>query len=167
MDFKQKGLVDTINSLSAYGVNYFGEGNVWTTEIKGHKFAFLGYSRVQEDDSFDENSIKTMKQDIEKFKSEDYTVIINIHWGTESQYTPNDLQKRVAHLAIDSGADLIVGHHPHVIEGIELYKGKYICYSLGNFSFGGNSNPPDYDTYIFQIQYIYIQRIACSIHLLE
>lgn len=154
-DFKQKGLDDTINSLSSGGVNYFGEKNVWTTEVKGHKFAFLGYSGVQEDDSFDENSIKTMKQDIEKFKSEDYTVIINIHWGNESQYTPNYLQKRVAHLAIDSGADLIVGHHPHVIEGIELYKGKYICYSLGNFCFGGNSNPPDYDTFIFQMQYIY------------
>ena len=50
-------------------------------------------------------------------------------------------------------ADLVIGHHPHVIEGIEKYKNKYICYSLGNFCFGGNVNPSDKDTFIFQIKY--------------
>lgn len=150
VDFMSKGEEDTKSALKAEEIDYFGNGNVCIKELKGHKFAFLGYSGVQEDDSFDEVSIKTLKQDIEKFKQEGCTVIINIHWGTESQYYPNETQKRIAHYAIDNGADLIVGHHPHVIEGIELYKGKYICYSLGNFCFGGNSNPPDYDTFIFQ-----------------
>ena len=56
----------------------------------------------------------------------------------------------LAHLAIDEGADLVIGHHPHVLQGIEKYKGKYIAYSLGNFCFGGNKNPQDKDTMIFQ-----------------
>jgi poly-gamma-glutamate synthesis protein (capsule biosynthesis protein) len=156
MDFMAKGFEDTKAALNTANVNYFGEGNIWTTEVKGHKFAFLGYSGVQEDDSFDETSLKTMKTDIEKLKLQSYIVIINFHWGTESTYYPNELQKKIAHSAIDSGADLIVGEHPHVIEGIEIYKGKYICYSLGNFCFGGNSNPPDYDTYISQVSFQYI-----------
>ncbi len=77
-------------------------------------------------------------------------IIVNFHWGIEKEYVPNDTQKTLAHLAIDEGADLVIGHHPHVLQGIERYKGKYIAYSLGNFSFGGNSNPSDKDTMIFQ-----------------
>ena len=77
-------------------------------------------------------------------------IIVNFHWGIEKEYLPNDTQKTLAHLAIDEGADLVIGHHPHVLQGIERYKGKYIAYSLGNFSFGGNSNPSDKDTMIFQ-----------------
>ena len=77
-------------------------------------------------------------------------IIVNFHWGIELEYVPNETQKKLAHLAIDEGADLVIGHHPHVLQGIEKYKGKYIAYSLGNFCFGGNSNPQDKDTIIFQ-----------------
>jgi poly-gamma-glutamate synthesis protein (capsule biosynthesis protein) len=64
-----------------------------------------------------------------------------------------DSQKIIAYHAIDSGADLILGHHPHVIEGIEQYKDRLICYSLGNFCFGGNKNPSDKNTMIIQIKF--------------
>jgi len=77
-------------------------------------------------------------------------IIVNFHWGIEKQYTPDENQKALAHLAIDEGADLVIGHHPHVLEGIEKYNGKYICYSLGNFCFGGNSTPGDTDSMIVQ-----------------
>ena len=60
------------------------------------------------------------------------------------------LQENIARYAIDNGADLVLGHHPHVLQGIENYKGKYIVYSLGNFVFGGNKNPSDKDTMIFR-----------------
>ena len=63
---------------------------------------------------------------------------------------PTEYQVNLAHSAIDNGADLVLGHHPHVLEGIEVYNGKNIVYSLGNFCFGGNSNPSDKDTMIFQ-----------------
>ena len=64
-------------------------------------------------------------------------------------YVPTDIQKQFARLAIDNGADLVLGHHPHVLQPIERYNGKYIVYSLGNFFFGGNKNPVDNDSMIF------------------
>lgn len=77
-------------------------------------------------------------------------VILSIHWGIEKAAEPNEEQIRAAHTAIDCGADAVIGTHPHVLQGIEKYKGKYICYSLGNFSFGGNNSPSDRDTVIFR-----------------
>ena len=92
-------------------------------------------------------------------------IIVNFHWGIEKQYTPDENQKALAHLAIDEGADLVIGHHPHVLEGIEKYNGKYICYSLGNFCFGANRNPKDKDTMIFQQTFTLKQTILMNGHL--
>jgi len=75
---------------------------------------------------------------------------VNFHWGIEKAYTPNETQKTVAHFAVDSGADMVIGHHPHVVQSIETYKNRIICYSLGNFCFGGNKNPSDKDAFIAQ-----------------
>ena len=77
-------------------------------------------------------------------------IIVSIHWGEERVDKPNDTQIQLAHSAIDSGADLVIGHHPHILQGIEKYNGKYILYSLGNFCFGGHKNPPDKDTMIYK-----------------
>ena len=70
--------------------------------------------------------------------------------GVEKATAPNQDQIDAAHTAIDNGVDLVIGTHPHVLQGFEKYKGKYICYSLGNFSFGGNNAPSDMDTAIFR-----------------
>ena len=77
-------------------------------------------------------------------------VLVYVHWGIEREYVPNETQMYLAHEAIDAGADLVIGSHPHVIQGYEVYNGRYIVYSLGNFCFGGNSNPSDKDCLIFQ-----------------
>jgi poly-gamma-glutamate synthesis protein (capsule biosynthesis protein) len=79
-------------------------------------------------------------------------VICAFHWGAEGAYQPNDKQVRYAHAAIDAGANLVVGNHPHVLQPIEAYHGGLIYYSLGNFSFGGNDHPKDYDSAIIQQQ---------------
>ena len=87
---------------------------------------------------------KWIETEIPRMKAEDGVdaVIICLHHGTEYQEGHNDEeQTRFAHHAIDSGADLVVGTHPHVLHGIEIYKGRVIFYSLGNFSFGGNNKP--------------------------
>ena len=76
--------------------------------------------------------------------------IVIFHWGNEKEEVPDSNQMTLGRLAIDEGADLVCGHHPHVLQGIEEYKGKNIVYSLGNFCFGGNSYPSDMDTMIFQ-----------------
>ncbi len=72
------------------------------------------------------------------------------HWGTEKETVPDETQIELGHIAVDEGADLVIGSHPHVIQGYEKYNGRYIVYSLGNFCFGGNPNPSDKDCMIFQ-----------------
>lgn len=148
-DYLDNGFQDTQKALEAVNVPFFGEGNIWKTQIKGIKFAFLGYKGFYSSEIF----LKKLENDIKSLKSENSIVIINFHWGKEGSYYPVDSQKIIAHHAIDSGADLIIGHHPHVIEGIEKYKDRLICYSLGNFCFGGNKNPSDKDTMIIQVKF--------------
>jgi poly-gamma-glutamate synthesis protein (capsule biosynthesis protein) len=149
-DYNKQGFDDTISTLKNYKINYFGEGNKWITTIKGVKLGFLGYKGWSTDTSIQ----KQIKADIAALKADNCIVIINFHWGDEGKYTPNDTQKTLAHLAIDNGADLVVGHHPHVVQGIEKYKDRYIAYSLGNFCFGGNSNPSDKDTFVLQNKFV-------------
>jgi len=145
-DYKEKGFLDTKLALEKEKVNYFGEGSKWTTKIKNQSFGFLGYRGW----SLDKGFLDKLKGDIMQLKKTSSVVIINFHWGAENAYYPADAQKKLAHFAIDNGADIILGHHPHVIEGIEQYKNRIIAYSLGNFCFGGNSNPRDKTTFILQ-----------------
>jgi poly-gamma-glutamate capsule biosynthesis protein CapA/YwtB (metallophosphatase superfamily) len=167
-DYEQQGFNDTIKALKENNINYFGEGHRWITTVKGVKFAFLGYMGWSNDRAF----LNSMKKDIQELKAQDCIVIINVHWGDEGKYHPNSVQRSIGHFAIDNGADLVIGHHPHVIQGIEKYKDRYICYSLANFCFGGNSNPKDKDTFIFQAKFKFtnkkfdslgIKVIPCSV----
>lgn len=167
-DYGMQGFSDTVTTLNKNNIGYFGEGNKCIKEVKGVKFGFLGYRGFYYDNAF----LKRIKDDINDLKSKGCMVIINFHWGEENSYHPNDTQKYLAHYAIDNGADLIIGHHPHVIQGIESYKDRFICYSLGNFCFGGNTNPSDKDTFIFQDKFKFqddklisqeIRVIPCSI----
>jgi len=167
-DYMAKGLSDTKQSLQSEGINFFGEGEKWVTEVKGIKFGFLGYTGFY----YDNNFLKNLKKDIQNLKNQGCLVIINFHWGEEGLNKANNTQKYLAHYSIDNGADLIIGHHPHVIQGLEIYKDKPIAYSLGNFCFGGNKNPSDKDTFIFQSNFKFedkklmsygIRAIPCSI----
>ena len=93
----------------------------------------------------------SMVANIQRARSEGaQVVLVYIHWGIEREYVPNETQMMLGHAAIDAGADLVVGSHPHVIQGYEKYQDRYIVYSLGNFCFGGNSNPDDKDCMVFQ-----------------
>ena len=100
-----------------------------------------------------EQGRKTIKNAIDdlKMNQEVDVGIVYFHWGIEREYYANDDQRNLAKFTIDSGADLVVGAHPHVLQGIEEYNGKHIVYSLGNFCFGGNRNPSDSDTMIYSI----------------
>jgi len=146
-DYLEQGYKDTKDSLEKANVGYFGYGDHYITEVKGVKIGALGYEGWQ-----DTKEIRTqIKQDLDKLREQGaQIVLIHFHWGDERQYVPNKTQISLARFSIDSGADLILGHHPHVIQGIEEYNGKFIVYSLGNFMFGGNKNPSDKDTFVFQ-----------------
>ncbi|KOA19393.1 capsule biosynthesis protein CapA [Clostridium homopropionicum DSM 5847] len=148
-DYLNIGFKDTKEALKKENIKYFGEGNTWIEEVKGVKLGFLGYKGYYNSKEL-QNKIKN---DISELKSKNCIIIINFHWGDEGSYEPNSTQKSLAHFAIDNGADLIIGHHPHVLQGIEKYKNRIICYSMGNFSFGGNKNPSDKDTMIVQVKF--------------
>lgn len=141
------GFNDTINILKANNFGISGEGHVYTAEKNGIKISFLGYT------SFAANSelYDMVKNDIETVrKAGSNVVMVQFHGGDERVYYPPDDQKWLFRHTIDCGADVVVGAHPHVMQGIEMYNGKPICYSMGNFSFGANWNPADKDTFIYQ-----------------
>ncbi|WP_017414065.1 CapA family protein [Clostridium tunisiense] len=153
-DYYKQGFQDTIAALKAAEIGYFGEGYSFIKEVKGIKIGILGYTGY----SYDKAYLAKLKKDIEELRAKVDFVIINFHWGEERVYTPNETQKYLAHYVIDKGADLIVSQHPHVIQGLESYKGKIITYSLGNFAYGGHSNPADKDTYILQVRANFINK---------
>lgn len=142
-DYYSQGVADTKKTLEYLGIGYAGLGESYTTTVEGVTVGFLSY-RVWDMEA------NAMAADIQKLKQECDLVIVSIHWGDEKVGTANATQIKLGHAAVDAGADLVLGHHPHVVGSIELYNGKYIVYSLGNFCFGGNSNPADKDTFIFQ-----------------
>lgn len=151
-DYGQKGLDDTRAVLRNSKVDYCGYGSKIIKEIKGNKIGILGYSVWWISDEIKNN----IKKDIEDLSAEGCNIIIPyFHWGEEGKSTPNEVQQEIGRFAIDSGATMVVGSHSHVIQTIENYKGKLIAYSLGNFSFGGNSNPSDKRTYILQSKFIF------------
>jgi len=144
MDYGEIAFSDTKKHLKENGIKAFGKNEYEIIDIKGIRIALLGTSLLTYAERI--NFSKVM----EKAKLENPDIIIaSFHWGEENSYTPTNDQINYAHLAIDLGADLVLGHHPHVLQGIEKYKGKYIAYSLGNFCFGGNRSPKDKDTIIF------------------
>ena len=146
-DYGPKSLTDTKATLDSAGVIHFGYEETSVVDVKGIKVGLIGIYELIDHTG----RAQQVKDHIAKVKSEGADVIIVIfHWGIERDAAPNSHQTMLARLAIDEGADLVCGHHPHVLQGIEEYKGKNIVYSLGNFCFGGNSNPSDKDTMIFQ-----------------
>ena len=146
-DYGEQGFEDTKRILSDAGITAFGYDETALITIKGIKIGLVGIYELH--DHLERT--RQLKDNIAKVKQEGADLIITIfHWGNERETIPDSNQMALGHIAIDYGADLVAGHHPHVLQGIEEYRGKYIVYSLGNFCFGGNSAPDDMDTMIFQ-----------------
>lgn len=146
-DYGDKSYTDTIAALDAAGITNFGYDRTAVMDVKGVKVGLVGTYELADGMGCEEEMIANIKA-VEEQGAQ--IVIVSFHWGLERENYPTENQVNLAHSAIDNGADLVLGHHPHVLEGIEVYKGKNIVYSLGNFCFGGNSNPSDKDTMIFQ-----------------
>lgn len=145
MDFGQSAFTDTKKNLKKKKIKYCYNETIAYKTVKGIKVAFLGFNQLNGvSESQVKNGIKQAKKKRAKI------IIVSFHWGIEKSYYPTAMQKAMGHYAIECGASLVLGHHPHVLQGIEKYKGRYIVYSLGNFCFGGNVNPADKDTMIFQ-----------------
>lgn len=142
-DFNRDGLKNTKQVCQDENIAVCGFDSIAVYETKGKKIALLGYTVW-------DYEFEQMEDDIKKMKKECDLVVVSIHGGEEKEYRPTKDQIKYCRGAVDAGADLVLGHHPHVINGIETYKGVKIVYSLANFCFGGNKNPDDKDTFIFQ-----------------
>ena len=149
-DYYDRGISDTKAALDGAGVGYFGAGGGFTAVKNGVTIGFLGYKGWSSGGSV-KNAIAN---DIGEMRANGADIVaVSFHWGEEQEHYPNAAQKDLGRSAIDAGADVVFGHHPHVIQGIEEYNGKFIVYSLGNFCYGGHKNPADKDTFIFQMSF--------------
>ena len=146
-DYGDQSFDDTLAALDDAGIVHFGYDETAVMDVKGIKVGLVGiyelYDHLERE--------QQLKDNIAKVKADGAQLIVVIfHWGNETETVPDSNQTTLGRIAIDEGADLVCGHHPHVLQGIETYKGKNIVYSLGNFCFGGNSSPSDMDTMIYQ-----------------
>lgn len=146
-DYGEQSFDDTLAALDDAGIVHFGYDETAVMDVKGIKVGLVGiyelYDHLERE--------QQLKDNIAKVKADGAQLIVVIfHWGNETETVPDSSQTTLGRIAIDEGADLVCGHHPHVLQGIETYKGRNIVYSLGNFCFGGNSSPSDMDTMIYQ-----------------
>jgi len=169
-DHGTEGFNDTVEALDGAGVLYstpthmavynfkdmadvallaFNCIDRYGTGFQRSRFADQYSAEFLNHDTFEE----AVCDEIAKAKEIYSLVIVSFHWGNEAVYIPTDNQIRLGRMAVDAGADLVVGHHPHRLQPIEYYHGKYIVYSLGNFCFAGHNNPKDKSSMIFQARF--------------
>ena len=146
-DYGDQSFDDTLAALDDAGIVHFGYDETAVMDVKGIKVGLVGiyelYDHLERE--------QQLKDNIAKVKADGAQLIVAIfHWGNETETVPDSNQTTLGRIAIDEGADIVCGHHQHVLQGIETYKGRNIVYSLGNFCFGGNSSPSDMDTMIYQ-----------------
>lgn len=135
-NYGSKGVEETVNLLTQNGISATGVSGPVIADIRGVKFAFLGYNDITKSQPGISNvDEEKMKREIAQARQRADVVIVTCHFGVEYRNQPDDRQKYLAHFAIDAGADLVIGNHPHWIQPIEIYKGKLITYAHGNFVF--------------------------------
>jgi hypothetical protein len=165
-DYGPAGLLDTIHFLDSVGIRHVGAGSNLEAarepavfDIKGVRLGFLGYfgsgiyAATKTRAGVAPRVPNMIKADIQKLRQSgkvDY-VVVNFHWGKEKALYPEEWQVALAHFTVECGADLVVGHHSHVLQGVEKYKDAIIAYSLGNFLFGGKSRST-YNTVVLKVE---------------
>ena len=151
-DYGREAFLDTMTNLAKAGIDFVGGGHNFEEahrpvikDVKGTKVAFLAYTEFLQNVVAGKNSagitnwnMEQIKKDIMVANQEGDLVVVSFHWGDEYQTKHNQKQEQFAKAAIDAGADLIIGHHPHVVQEVEQYKDGWIAYSLGNFVFDQN-----------------------------
>ena len=147
LDYYEQGTADTVEAVSSRGISYAYDKNLGLYETKGIRIGFVSVNEVGHGAGVE----TILKEGIALLREQGADLVLaNCHWGIERENYPEEYQLSLGKKCIDWGADLVLGHHPHVLQGIEEYQGKYIVYSLGNFCFGANRNPKDKDCIIFQ-----------------
>ena len=156
LDYGRDAMLDTMKTLDDAGIRHIGAGQDLNqaktpavVELNGRTFAFIGATRVIPEadwaageawpglfSAYDGGA--QLAEEVKAAKQQADYVIVYVHWGIEREEMPNEVQKSIAHRLVDAGADLVLGAHPHVLQGLEYYHGTPIAYSLGNFVFGSS-----------------------------
>jgi len=153
LDFGESGTKDTVNALQQNGIIYAYDTIVGIYETQGIRIGFVSVNET----SWGQGVEKLMQDGIAQLNEQEADLILACcHWGVEREYYPEEYQQQFGRKCIDWGADLVIGHHPHVLQGVEEYQGKYIIYSLANFCFGANRNPVDKDTMIARQTFYFV-----------
>ncbi len=176
MDYGPLGLVDTLETLELAHLPHFGAGRNLAEArrpaiivVRGMRIALLGYFFLGENNIEPAEVIATderpgvaghhsnadllermLREDVALARAQSEMVIPFFHWGREGSHLPEPYQIKLAHAAVDAGAAAVLGSHPHVLQGMELYRGAPIVYSLGNFVFGGNWDPKNKEGALFK-----------------
>jgi len=136
-NFGQEGIDQTTQLLESNKIGWSGFGHLETKTVKAVVFGFLAYNGIGT--SID---VTAMKNEIKAAKKKVGVLIVSVHWGSEYELLPipekgiaPDDPKQIGKIMIDSGADLVIGNHPHTVQGVEIYKNKVIAYAHGNFIF--------------------------------
>lgn len=161
MDYQWDGVEDTIKNVSESGMEYALSGpwgnhyGLYETE-KGIKVGFVSVNEY-----YDGSSVyKYLEEGLQELRDNGAAIVIAAtHWGDDKTHVINQDQYKMGHWCIDQGYDLVLGCHPHVIQGIECYNGKYIVYSMGNFCYGGNKNPAEKSSMIFQQTFTFVDGV--------
>ena len=153
-DYLQAGFNDTVANFKKARVPVFYQNVPYITTLRGVQTVILGdCTVVGENTTVIDGVPARVLNEIRRYKRPGNIVIVMMHWGSELDTVPRPWQQAMGREFIDAGADAVVAAHPHVVQGIELYRGKYIAYSLGNFAFGGNSLARHPDTFILRLRF--------------
>ena len=148
LDYGQQGKEDTIANLEAAGIIVSGGGQLGIFEKNGVKVGMTGYCFPYKDGK------KDISADVKALREAGCQIVIaSFHWGSEYRDDFTGEQRTIGRAAIKAGADIVVGTHPHIVQGIEAYQDSYILYSLGNLVFGGNVDPDDRDAYLARVTF--------------
>lgn len=157
LDYGQQGSDDTVAAFEEAGIVYAYDNITGIYETQGIRIGFVSVNEV-----YDGSAVEAYLEDGIRYLREEEQVNLVIaccHWGEERENYPEDYQKELGHKCIDWGADLVLGAHAHVLQGVEVYKERFIVYGLANFCFGGNRNPKDKDTMIFQQTFTFVDGV--------
>ena len=147
-DYGSEGKEDTRAALDEAGIVYCASGLNAVYEAKGVKIGLIGNTFPYQ------NSRRDISEDVRELREAGCQIVLaSFHWGSEYEKDFSGDQRKIGRAAINSGANAVIGHHPHIVQGIEAYEGSYILYSLGNLVFGGNTDPSDRDTYLAQLTF--------------
>lgn len=161
MDYQWDGVEDTIKYVSESGMEYALSGpwgnhyGMYETE-KGIKIGYVSVNEYYDGDSV----YKYLEEGLQELRDNGAALVFACtHWGDDKTHIINTDQYKMGHWCIDAGYDLILGCHPHVLQGIECYNGKYIVYSMGNFCYGGNKNPAEKSSMIYQQTFTFVDGV--------